>query len=106
MEIAIPNVEPIITTKRMALSDRPNHRIANGTKQMLGSVWMPRIRGFKFWLRYLVCTIRIPSKIPAATEIIKPSSTRDILLRIAAKSVPLENKSTVQRSTPTGLGTA
>ena len=104
--MAMPNAEPITTTKIIADSERPNQRMANGTQQMLGSVWMPRISGFKFPARYLECTMQIPSKMPMRIEIPKPVSTRSILPQTAESRVPFFSKRDRQASTPKGLGMA
>ena len=46
--IAMLNADPMITTKIIAVCVSPNHKIENGTQQMLGNVWIPIISGLKF----------------------------------------------------------
>lgn len=100
------NADPMITTKIIAVCVSPNHKIENGTQQMLGNVWIPIISGLKFLCKKEKWLINIPITAPIISERMYPIAPRRILFPIAASNVPCFIISTKEFHTPTGDGIA
>lgn len=64
----MPSTLPITTTKRMALSLRPNHKRASGSQQMEGSACRPITTGFTALRKKAVRAMSSPSGTPMATD--------------------------------------
>lgn len=83
MEREIPNVLPMISTKRIPLSDNPKTKTASGTQQTLGNVCNPRKTGPRNSFSDLNRHIDAPSPAPSRMLSVKPTTNLDPLTRFA-----------------------
>ena len=66
--MAMASSEPITTTKRMAVSESPNQRIATGSQQMEGKACSPSTTGFTARCRKGMRPRKMPSGTPMTME--------------------------------------